>query len=458
MPFALYILAIKLIKFISKGIFMNQKSENNILSDRRSKVVAKGCISGTNCYVSKAEGAIIYDSSGKEYIDFAGGIAVMNVGHSHPKVVKAIKDQAEKFTHTCFMVSPYEPAVKLAEQLCQIVPGSFDKKALFINSGAEAVENAVKIARYYTKKPAIIAFDNGFHGRTLLTMSLTSKLNPYKLGFGPFAPEIYHIPYAYCYRCPFGLEHPDCDLACADYLQEYLDLHVAPEQTAAIIAEPVQGEGGFIVPPPGYFSKIKEICEKNNILFIADEIQTGIGRTGSLFAMDHFNVEADITTVAKSLAAGLPLSAVVGRKEIIDSVHAGGIGGTYGGNPLACSAALAVLEIFETENLINRAKRLGEKLKDRLERFKSQFEIIGDVRGLGPMIAMELVKDRETKIPAAQEAKAITKYCYEKGLIVLACGKYGNVLRLLMPLTIGDNELDLGLAIIEDVFANLKMS
>jgi 4-aminobutyrate aminotransferase/(S)-3-amino-2-methylpropionate transaminase len=406
--------------------------------------------------VASARGALIRDVEDREFIDFASGIGVMNVGHSHPKVVAAIKDQAEKFTHTCFMVMPYEPAVTLAEKLCAATPGAFPKTTLFINSGAEAVENAVKIARYYTKRPAVIAFENGYHGRTLLTMSLTSKVKPYKFGFGPFAPEVYRMPYAYCYRCPFGLKYPECDVTCADYLKEFFISHVAPESTAALIAEPIQGEGGFITPPPEYFPKLKKICEDNGVLFISDEIQTGMGRTGTMFAMEHWNVEADITIVAKSLAAGMPLSAVVGKKEIMDSVHPGGLGGTYGGNPVACRAGLAVMEIFEEENLLQASEALGKKLKKRFDAFQREYELIGEVRGMGPMLALELVKDRETKEPATAETKALVKYCYENGLILLACGAHGNVIRTLMPLVITDEQLAKGLCILDDAFASLK--
>lgn len=428
---------------------MKSTPTNESFSSVRKKVVAKGQVSAAGCYISSAMGSILTDVEGKEYIDFSGGIAVMNVGHSHPKVVAAIKDQAEKFTHTCFMVLPYGPAVELAEKLCLAVPGDSLKSAMLVNSGAEAVENAVKIARYHTKRPAVIAFENGFHGRTLLTMSLTSKIKPYKFGFGPFAPEVYRMPYAYCYRCPFKLEYPDCGTACADYLNEFFITHVAGESVAAIIAEPVQGEGGFITPPPEYFPKLKKICEANGILFIADEIQTGMGRTGDLFAMSHWGIEADITTVAKSLAAGMPLSAVVGKKDIMDSVHPGGIGGTYGGNPVSCRAALAVFEIFETENLIERSKQLGRTIRQRFDAFKDQFPIIGDVRGLGPMMALELVKDKMTKEPAADEAKNLVKYCYDHGLILLSCGSHGNVIRALMPLVIGEEELERGMSIME---------
>jgi 4-aminobutyrate aminotransferase/(S)-3-amino-2-methylpropionate transaminase len=324
---------------------------------------------------------------------------------------------------------------------------------MFANSGAEAVENAVKIARYQTQKPAVIAFENGFHGRTLLGMTLTSKVKPYKFGFGPFVPEVYRMPFAYCYRCPLKMSHPSCDLACADLLTDFFVSHVAPENTAAIIVEPVQGEGGFIVPPKGYFEKLKAICEANHVLFIADEIQTGMGRTGTLFAMEHFDVVADLTTVAKSLAAGMPLSAVVGRKEIMDAVHPSGIGGTYGGNPVACAAALAVMDIFEEDQLLVRAEALGTRLKSQLEEFQEKHEIIGEVRGLGPMMAMELVKDRDTKEPATDEAKALVQYCFDRGLIILACGTYGNVIRLLMPLVISDEQLGKGLDILNDGFA-----
>ena len=419
----------------------------------RENVMAKGFVSGNPCYVDRAEGARIVDVDGREYIDFAGGIAVMNVGHSHPKVVAAIKKQAEKFTHTCFMVLPYEDAVRVAEKLCAAVPGNFAKRAILINSGAEAVENAVKIARYATQRQGIICFENAFHGRTYLGMALTSKVMPYKSGFGPLAPEIYRMPYAYCYRCRFGLTYPDCGVACADYLREFFVNHVAGEQTAALIAEPILGEGGFVTPPSEYFAKLKAICEEYGILFIADEIQTGMGRTGALFAMEHFNVAPDITTVAKSLAAGMPLSAVVGKKEIMDTVHPGGIGGTYGGSPVACAAALAVFDIVENDNLLAKGKALGEKLRARLETLRKQYEIIGDVRGIGPMLAMELVHDRETKQPAPDLAKALVSHCIASGLIILSCGSFGNVIRLLMPLVITDEELEKGLAIIEEGLA-----
>ncbi len=431
-------------------------SKNNTLKELRDNYIPPGHGSITSSYVVSAKGAIVRDVEGRDFIDFASGIGVMNVGHSHPKVVAAIKDQAEKFTHTCFMVLPYEPVVILAEKLCAVTPGAFPKTALFINSGAEAVENAVKIARYYTKRPAVIAFENGYHGRTLLTMSLTSKVKPYKFGFGPFAPEVYRMPFAYCYRCPFGLAYPGCDIACADHLKEFFISHVAAEKTAAVIAEPITGEGGFITPPPEYFPKLINICRDNGILFIADEIQTGMGRTGKMFAMEHWNVETDLMTVAKSLAAGMPLSAVVGRKEMMEVVHPFGLGGTYGGNPIACRAGLAVMEIFEEENLLQKAEALGKKLKKRFDAFQKEYELIGDVRGMGPMLALELVKDRETKEPATDEAKALVKFCYDKGLIILSCGNFGNVIRTLMPLVITDELLERGLAIIEEGLTSLS--
>jgi 4-aminobutyrate aminotransferase/(S)-3-amino-2-methylpropionate transaminase len=426
------------------------------LSELQKEIISRGYSSSLSGYVAWGKGAVLADLEGREYIDFAGGIGVMTVGHSHPKVVAAIKDQAEKFTHSCFMVVPYESALRLAEKLTKVTPGSFPKAVMFINSGAEAVENAVKIARYYTKRPSIITFENAFHGRTLLAMSLTSKVKPYKSGFGPFAPEVYRMPYAYCYRCHFGLTYPGCSLTCANYLEEFFINHLAPENTAALLVEPIQGEGGFVTPPPGYFSKLKEICVAQGVLFIADEIQSGMGRTGKMFAIEHWGVEPDLITLAKGIAAGMPLSAVVGRKEIMDAVHPSGLGGTFGGNPLSCRAALAVLEIFAEEQLLARAEILGTTLKERLISWQKQFELIGDVRGIGPMIALELVKDRETKEPAADEAKALVKFCFDKGLILLSCGTFGNVIRFLMPLVITSEQLDRGLTILEEGFNHLR--
>jgi len=435
---------------------MDEKNRMESILELRNSVIPPGYRSGTTVYVESAKGAVIRAIDGKEYIDFAGGIGVMTVGHSHPKVVAAIKDQAEKFTHTCFMVVPYESAVRLAEKLCQIAPGTAPKSTLFVNSGAEAVENAVKIARYFTKRQAIIALEHGYHGRTQLTMTLTSKVNPFKLGFGPFAPEVYHIPAPYCYRCSLGLKYPVCNVACADYLNDFLKYRVGAECTAAVIAEPLLGEGGFITPPPEYFTKLTGICRANGIVFIADEIQAGTGRTGKMFAIEHFGVEPDMITLAKGFAAGMPLSAVIGKREIMNSVHPGGLGGTYGANPVACRAALAVMDIFNEENLLQKAQSLGEKIRERLNAWQSKFEIIGDVRGLGPMLAIELVGDRETKKPAAEEASALVKYCIDHGVVILVCGTFNNVIRFLPPLVITDQELNKGLSVVEEGLASLR--
>lgn len=432
---------------------MNAQDQTQKLNNLRKQYLANGFVSGRPCYITKAKGSSVWDNEGNEYLDFTGGIAVMNVGHSHPKVTAAIKKQADKFTHTCFMVLPYASPILLAEKLCNLLPGPSPKKAFFVNSGAEAVENAVKIARCSTGRPGIISFEHSFHGRTLMGMSLTGKAKPYKVGFGPFAPETYRIPFAYCYRCSFGKEYPSCDLKCADHLNEFLITHVNPENTAAVISEPIQGEAGFIVPPKEFFQKLKSICEQHGILFIADEIQTGIGRTGTMFAMEHWDVEADLTTVAKSLAAGMPLSAVVGKSEIMDSVAPAGIGGTYGANPLACEAALAVLDVMETEDLLNKGNAIGILLKNALEDLSKRFDIIGDVRGVGPMISIELVKDRKTKTPAPEQAKAIADKCFELGLILLVCGTFGNVIRFLMPLVTTKQEMDKGIQIVENAFA-----
>ena len=379
----------------------------------------------------------------------------MNIGHGHPKVVAAIQDQAAKFTHTCFHVVMYGPYLDLAERVCRLTPGDFDKMALWLSSGAEAVENAVKAARYYTGRTGIIALDHAFHGRTLLGMSLTAKAKPYKKGFGPFAPEIYRIPAPYCYRCALGLEQPGCGTACAEALDRFLKTQLAPEDAAAFIAEPVLGEGGFIVPPADYFQKIAAICRANDIVFIADEIQSGFGRTGRMFALEHFGAIPDLVTVAKSLAAGMPLSGVVGRREILDAPHAGGLGGTYAGNPVSLRAALAVLDVFEEENLLAKAEALGRRLRERCDQWAERYRIIGQVRGLGPMVGLELVRDRQTKAPAAEETLRVVRLALEKGLILLPCGTFGNVIRMLMPLVITAEQLDRGLTILEEAIAEV---
>lgn len=425
-------------------------SKTEDLFKAREENVPRGPFNVTPYFVAEARGAIIKDVEGREFIDFAGGIGVMNIGHCAKPVVEAIKDQAERFTHTCFHVVMYESYVELARKMNQITPGRFPKKTMFVNSGAEAVENAVKIARYATGRPAIIAFEDAFHGRTLLAVTLTSKVKPYKFGFGPYAPEVYRIPYAYCYRCAFGLEYPSCEIRCADHLREVFHTHISAENVAAVMAEPVLGEGGFVVPPDGWHRKIKQICDENGILYVDDEVQTGFGRTAKMFGIEHYGVEPDIITTAKSLAGGLPLAGVTGKAEIMDAPHVGGLGATYGGNPLACRAALAVIDTFERENLLSRAEAIGKTVMDRFKRMKEEYKIIGDVRGVGAMVAMELVKDRATKEPAKDETGQLVKKCYEKGLITISAGTYGNVMRILMPLVITDSELEKGLTILEE--------
>ena len=423
-------------------------SNEQLLQDRLEQV-PQGPFNVVPAFAARAKGAEIWDVEGKRYVDFAGGIGVVNVGHCNDRVVAAVKDQAERFLHTCFHIVMYEPYLELAARLNSLTPGTFPKKTLFVNSGAEAVENAVKVARYYTKRPAVIVFEGGFHGRTLLAMTMTSKVKPYKFGFGPYAPEVYRLPYAYCYRCAFELTYPGCGVHCARNLEDFFLDHVAAESTSCVVAEPVLGEGGFVAPPLEYFKIIQEICQKYGILFVADEVQTGICRTGKLFAMEHYGVEPDLMTVAKSLAGGLPLAALTGRAEMMDASHVGGLGGTYGGNPVSCRAALAVLDFITEVDLCRRAVRIGELVRERFLKLQERFSLIGDVRGLGAMMGLELVLDRKTKQPATDPAKALVKYAYENGLVLLNCGKFSNVIRTLMPLVITDDQLEEGLTIIE---------
>ncbi len=419
------------------------------LLERRAKAVPQGVFQVAPVFAERAEGAVITDVDGNHFLDFAGGIGVLNAGSANPGVVRAVCEQARKFTHTCFHVVMYEPYVALAEKLASLAPGDFPKKTLLVNSGAEAVENAVKIARKFTGRPTVVTLENAFHGRTLLTMTLTSKVMPYKSGFGPFAPEVTRIPSAYCYRCAFGLSYPSCDLHCADNLERVMGLDVGPGNVAAFIAEPIQGEGGFIVPPDGYFERVAEICSKYGILLILDEIQTGFGRTGRMLAVEHLNIVPDMILVAKSLGGGLPISGVIGRAEVMDSVHVGGIGGTYGGNPLACAAALEVISQME-EGLVARGAELGERLLAACRDLRNRFPVIGDVRGRGAMVAMELVKDAKTREPAAEETAELIKECYRRGVIMIKAGVLNNVIRFLMPLTITDEQLDEGLSVVEE--------
>ncbi len=418
----------------------------------REKYVAKGVSLTVPSVAMRARGAMVEDIDGNTFIDFAGGIGVLNVGSTHPAVTAAVTAQAGRFLHTCTHVILNEPYVQLCRRLVEVTPGEFGKKAILLNSGAEAVENAVKIARKYTGRTALITFENAFHGRTLLGMSLTSKVNPYKLGFGPFAPEVYRVPSPYCYRCPHGRGAPDCELACLKQVERSISVDIGSDQVAAMIVEPVQGEGGFIPLPEGYLAGLQEICARHGIVLIVDEIQTGFGRTGKLFACEHHGVAPDMILLAKSLAAGLPLSGVVGRQEIMDSVHVGGLGGTYGGNPVACAAALAVLDVMEREQLPERAAQIGEVIATRLHRLAKRLPGIGDVRGLGAMRAVELVKPASgpAKEPAAAEASAVIRYCYEHGLIILKAGILDNCVRALPPLVITDRQLETAMDIWED--------
>src|ERR1700741_2129397 len=430
--------------------------KSKALSERRLKAVPRGLSHATPIYVAKTEGAILEDVDGNRYIDLAGGIGCLNTGHRAPGVLTAIERQLDKFLHTCVQVTPYESYIRLAERLNEITPGKFPKKTLFVNTGAEAVENAVKIARAATGRPGIIAFEDAFHGRTMMALSLTSKTHPYKAGFEPFPGGVYRLPYAYCYRCSYGLTYPSCEMACATALEDAFKRVVAAESVAAVIAEPVLGEGGFIAPPKEYYSVLQEICGKHGILFIADEVQSGIGRTGKFFAIEHYGVEPDIITSAKSLGGGLPLAAVTGRAEIMDAAGVGGLGGTFGGNPLSCAAALAALDIIEKDGLLARSSALGRKFEERGKKWEKQFQVVGEVRGLGGMCAIELVKNPATREPAADETRKLAQYCYENGLITITAGTYGNVMRILVPLVVSDAQFEEGLDVLEAGLAHVS--
>ncbi|EKN69368.1 4-aminobutyrate aminotransferase [Neobacillus bataviensis LMG 21833] len=418
--------------------------------ERRNKFVPKGISNNCQSFVKKAQGALVEDVDGNHYLDFAGAIGTLNVGHSHPRVVRALQEQASQFIHTGFNVMMYESYITLAERLCELAPGDFDKQAAFFNSGAEAVENAVKIARKYTGRQGIVAFTRGFHGRTLMTMTMTSKVKPYKFGFGPFAPEVYKAPYPYVYRRPDGMSEQQYSEMIIEQFEQFLLAEVAPETIAAVVMEPVQGEGGFIVPDTAFVKRVREICTQYGILFVADEIQTGFARTGKYFAIDHFDVVPDLLTISKSMGAGVPISGVIGRAEIMNAAAVGEIGGTYSGSPLGCRAALTVLDIIESENLNARAEKIGERVLEKMQLLAERFEGIGDVRGLGAMCAMEIVKDRQLKTPDKEAVGKIVKAAGERGLMLLSAGLYSNVIRLLMPLTITDDQLEEGLQILEE--------
>jgi len=424
------------------------------LIEKKEKYVANAFSLYLPAIIDRAEGAVFWDIDGNSFIDFAGGVGVLNVGHCPPDVVKAIQDQVAKFIHTDFSIVPYQCLIDLAGRLAELAPGPTPKKCGFFNCGAEAVENAVKIAKKATGRKGIITFECAFHGRTLMAMSLTSRVKPYKAGFGPFAGEVYRIPFAYCYRCSYGKTYPTCDLYCADALERFFITTVAAQEIAAVIVEPVQGEGGFIVPPKGYYKRLREITAKHGILLICDEVQTGFGRTGTMFAMEQFDgVEPDLMCVAKSIAAGLPLSGVIGKREIMDKPEDSTIGGTYVGNPVGCVAALHVLDLIEREHLLDRSKAIGARLKEAFSGFQDKYDFIGDVRGLGAMVAMEFVKDRSGKQPAPEIATAIVKAAMKKGLLLLKAGVEGNCVRCLAPLVITDEQLEEAIEIIGESLA-----
>lgn len=427
----------------------NTESKTAQLIQRKNNAVARGIANSTGIFVEKASGAVITDVEGKEYLDFYAGVGVLNAGHCPEPVVKAIQQQAEKLLHSFFAIGMYEPYVELAEKMNALMPGSSPKKTMFANSGAEAVENAVKIARHATKKTGIISFEGAFHGRTLMTMSLTSKVKPYKYGFGPFAPDTYKVPSAYCYRCHFSSTYPGCGMHCLENFERFFTAEIDADHIAAMIIEPVQGEGGFIVPPPEFLPGLKTICESKGILLIADEVQTGFGRTGKMFAIENWGVEPDIMTTAKSIAAGMPLSAVTGKAQYMDAPDAGNIGGTYGGNPLACVAGIATIKFIDDNKLCNRASEIGRTTMKRLEALQEQCSVIGDVRGIGSMIGIELVKNRQTKEPAKDITSKVVKYCLEEGVMLISAGIFSNVIRLLIPLVVTDEQLDRGLTVLE---------
>jgi 4-aminobutyrate aminotransferase/(S)-3-amino-2-methylpropionate transaminase len=407
-------------------------------------------------FAESADGATLTDVDGRTYLDFATGISVMNVGHRHPRVLKAIVDQAQRLVHSGAPVMMPAVYVRLVRRLCEITPGRFPKKALLVNSGAEAVENAIKVVRQATGRPAIISFHNAFHGRTLMTMSVTGKVSPYRQNFGPYAPEVYQVPYPYEYRRPAGMAAESLGGACVEAIRQLFKTTVSADRVAGILVEPVQGEGGFVVPPPDFLPALRQLCTEYQIPLIADEVQTAFGRTGKMFACEHSGLEPDLIVLAKSLGGGLPLAAVVGRSELMDATKPGGLGGTYGGNPVACAAALAVIEVLIEEKLPERGAKLGARALARMRGWMDRFPNVGDVRGVGAMVAMELVTDRSTRDPAGALTNEVLRYCHTHGLAVLKAGLYDNVVRLLFALTLSDAELERGLDILEDALGTLS--
>jgi 4-aminobutyrate aminotransferase / (S)-3-amino-2-methylpropionate transaminase / 5-aminovalerate transaminase len=420
---------------------------NESIQQRKEKVIARGQGNLASTYIKRAKNAELWDVEGRRYIDFGAGIAVTNTGHSHPKVIEAVKQQVEAFSHTCVMVTPYENSVSLAEKLVEIAPGDSPKKAIFVTTGAEAVENCVKIARAHTGRRGIIAFNGGFHGRTNMTMGLTGKITPYKNLFGPFPNEIYHVPFPVNY-------HGISEQQSLDAIDTLFKVDIAPTDVAAIIIEPVQGEGGFYSASTSFLKALRRLCDEHGIVMIADEIQTGFARTGKMFCMHHHNIEPDLITMAKGIAGGYPISAVVGKSDIMDAPLPGGLGGTYAGSPVACAAALAVQDVIVEENLIEKSNQIGEKFSQRLQLIQKEFvNLIGDIRVNGAMIAIELVKSGDSNQPDAETTKNIVVRAYQKGLVLLSCGIRSNVIRFLPPLTIGAELIDEGLDILQECIA-----
>ena len=425
-------------------------SKNTELQVRREAAVARGVGHATQRYAVRALNAEIWDADGKRYIDFAGGIGVLNTGHRHPKVMAAIQKQLDCFIHSCVQVMPYEPYVALAEKLNAKAPIHGQAKSFFVSTGAEAVENAVKIARAYTKRPGVIAFSGGFHGRTMLGMALTGKVVPYKTGFGPFPPDIYHARFPHEYH---GVSVQDA----LDDIAHLFKYDIEAARVAAFIIEPVQGEGGFTVAPLEFMSVLKKLCDEHGILLIADEVQSGFARTGKLFAMEHYEVHADIITVAKSIGGGLPLAGIVGRSEVMDAPAAGGLGGTYGGNPVACAAALAVFDVIESENLLECSQTMGKRVHGCVAELQKDTRLgIGEIRGLGGMVAFEIIKPGSSNTPDPDATKALTTHAAELGLILLSCGVYANTIRVLVPLTVEDEILEEALAILSDALRTIR--
>jgi 4-aminobutyrate aminotransferase/(S)-3-amino-2-methylpropionate transaminase len=432
--------------------------KSKALLEDRNEYVPPGVYLTAPVGISESKGAVVKDVDGNVYIDFTSGIGVVSLGHCKDEIVQTISEQAGKLIHNCIHVVNYESYLKLAKRLTEITPGKFKKRAMMLNSGAEAIENSIKIVRQHTRRPGIISFENSFHGRTYMAMTLTGKWDPYKVGFGPYVPGVYMTPFAYCYRCPFHQKgYPECGLACVHHIEKsILKTQVPPNEVGAIISEPIQGEGGFIDPPKDFFKEIRRICDDHGIYLIIDEIQTGFARTGKLWGIEHYGVEPDVMVIAKAIASGLPLSAVVAKDELFKDTYPGSLGGTYGGNPVSCATALKVIEIIEREKVVDMAAKLGIQLRKRLNEFKDRYEVIGEVRGKGPMLAMEFVKNRKTKEPYPDATSKIMKTSLSNGLLLLKAGLYNNCIRMHPPLTIEDDHLEKGLAILEKSIKELK--